>query len=412
MSITQYLSPIQPNSLGYYPSEFSVTLGSRITPFSPEFSLSDGSMEFQEYDSEDPVRTPQTSLPENSLVLLGVGEDRGAEHNAGCANAPNEIRRYLYQLAVPHSDTSIVDLGNIIPGQTAGDTYYAVSEVVSELISLGNTIILMGGSQDLTFAAYKGYETLNRIINITSIDSRFDLEQNDDITSRTWLRNIIMQSPNYLFLNSNIGYQTHFVGQDLIHLMDDLKFDAYRVGEVQQDMSRAEALIRNSDLLSIDIGAIRQSDAPGNGYPSPHGFYGEEFCQMLRFAGMSSKTGCVGLFEVNPDFDNHGQTAHMAAQGLWYFIEGYYLRQPDNPQIFPENFKHFIVKMDDPELDISFYKSKISDRWWVHVPCNDPELQEIYSNQMMLPCTYADYLQAMKGEIPALWMKYFQRLNS
>ena len=133
---------------------------------------------------------------------------------------------------------------------------------------------------------------------------------------------------------------------------------------------------------------------------------------MMRFAGMSNKTNCLGLFEVNPLFDNHGQTAHMVAQGLWYFIEGYYLRKHDNPLIYPENCKHFIVKMEEPDLDIHFYKSKLSDRWWVHVPCHDSELQEIYSTQLMLPCTYAEYLQAMKGEVPALWMKYYQRLNS
>ena len=73
MSISQYLSPIQPDSLGYYPSEFSVTLGSRIFPYHPG-----------------------DEIPEHSLVLLGVGEDRGAEFNAGCGGAPDEIRRYGY----------------------------------------------------------------------------------------------------------------------------------------------------------------------------------------------------------------------------------------------------------------------------------------------------------------------------
>ena len=29
------------------------------------------------------------------------------------------------------------------------------------------------------------------------------------------------------------------------------------------------------------------------------------------------------------------------------------------------------------------------------MPCNNPELNELYSNQLMLPCTYADYKKAM-----------------
>ena len=391
-SIKKYLTPINPDDLGYHPSEYAVTLGSKIKSYTPGTTL--------------------PAMPKGGLVLLGVEEDRGAINNAGCASAPNEIRRYLYQLALPTDNTKVVDYGNILIGQIPDDTYYAVSEVVASVLSKGNALILLGGSQDLTFAAYKGYEKLRRIMNISAIDPRFDLENTDETTSRSWLRNIIMQNPNYLFFHSNVGFQTYYVGQAYIKLMDELKFDAYRLGEVQHDMKRTESLIRNADLLSVDVSAIRQSDAPGNGYPSPHGFYGEEFCQMMRFAGMSDKTNCLGIFEFNPLYDNHGQTANMLAQGIWYFIEGFYNRKHDDPKLNPQNCKHFIVQSKEQGIDIHFYKSKLSDRWWMQVPCDKEELREIYSDQLMLPCTYADYEMAMQGELPAIWWRYFKRLNS
>ncbi len=391
-SIKKYLTPINPDDLGYHPSEYAVTLGSKIKAYTPGTNL--------------------PAMPKGGLVLLGVEEDRGAINNAGCASAPNEIRRYLYQLALPTNNTKVVDYGNILIGQIPDDTYYAVSEVVASVLSKGNALILLGGSQDLTFAAYKGYEKLRRIMNISAIDPRFDLENTDETTSRSWLRNIIMQNPNYLFFHSNVGFQTYYVGQAYIKLMDELKFDAYRLGEVQHDMKRTESLIRNADLLSVDVSAIRQSDAPGNGYPSPHGFYGEEYCQMMRFAGMSDKTNCLGIFEFNPLYDNHGQTANMLAQGIWYFIEGFYNRKHDDPKLNPQNCKHFIVQSKEQGIDIHFYKSKLSDRWWMQVPCDKEELREIYSDQLMLPCTYADYEMAMQGELPAIWWRYFKRLNS
>ena len=392
MSINKYLSPIEPDELGYHPSEYATTIGQCIEAYI--------------------LGTNPPDIPTGGLVMLGVGEDRGAEQNAGCGSAPNEIRRYLYQLALPTDDTKITDLGNIVVGQTTDDTYYAVAEVVAEVVSKGSTLILLGGSQDLTFAAYKGYERMNRIINITTIDSRFDLEDNDEITSRTWLRNIIMQEPNYLFFHANVGYQTYFVGNKYVQLVDDLKFDAYRLGEVQQNMERAEALIRNADLLSVDISAVRQSDAPAHGTPSPHGLYGEELCQMLRYAGLTDKTRCLGIFEANPFFDNHGQTMNMVAQALWYFIEGFYGRKYDNPLRNPEHCRHFIATCEDLGIDIDFYKSNLSDRWWVRVPCDNPTLQEIYSSHLMLPCTYADYQQCMDGSLPDLWWRYFKRLNT
>ena len=96
--------------LGYLPSEYVVKLGDRIETHTPQPGMPE--------------------IPENALVMVGVGEDRGAENNAGCADAPDEIRRYLYQLAVPNTDTHIVDLGNVIIGQTAEDTSYAVAEIV------------------------------------------------------------------------------------------------------------------------------------------------------------------------------------------------------------------------------------------------------------------------------------------
>lgn len=392
MDLSRYLTPINPDNWGYYPSEMSVKLGSVIDAYLPGSGLPE--------------------IPKGGLVLVGVEEDRAAEGNAGCAQAPNEIRRYLYQLAMPVKEMSIVDLGNVIVGQIPDDTYYAVAEIVSAVVGNGSTLILLGGSQDLTFAAYKGYELMNRIINITSIDAKFDLEQDDDeVTSRSWLRHIIMQTPNYLFFHSNVGYQTYFVGPKYVDLMEDLKFDAYRLGEIQNDMDRAESLLRNADLVTVDLGAVRQSDAPANGNPSPHGFYGEELCRMMRFAGMSDKTHCIGVFELNPRFDNHGQTAHMVAQALWYFIEGYYGRKHDNPTLYPENCKHFILDLSDEDVELHFYKSKLSDRWWVNVPCENEEKHLVYGDSLMVPCTYADYQLACKGDIPPLWWRYFKQLN-
>jgi arginase family enzyme len=391
MSIYPYLSPINPDELGYRPSEYAITIGDHVHAYLPD--------------------TNPPEIPKDGLVLLGVEEDRGADQNAGCGTAPNEIRHYLYQLARPTDDTVITDLGNIVVGQTTDDTYYAVAEVVAEVIGNGNTLILLGGSQDLTFATYKGYERLNRVINITTIDSRFDLEAGDEITSRTWLRNIVMQEPNYLFFHANIGYQTYFVGNNYVQLFDDLKFDACRLGEVKQNMVRAEALIRNADLLSVDLGAVRQSDAPAHGTPSPHGLYGEDLCQMLRYAGLTDKTRCLGIFEANPFYDNHGQTMHMVAQALWYFIEGFYGRKHDSPLHYPEQCRHFLITCENIGIDIDFYKSNHSDRWWMRVPCDNPKLQEIYSDHLMLPCTYEDYQQCMAGDVPELWWRYFKRLN-
>lgn len=351
-------------------------------------------------------------LEKAQLVIVGVCDDRGAEHNQGCAESADEIRRMLYRLAVPYDSIKVADVGNVIAGSTQDDTYYALTNVMYRLLENGKTVIVIGSGQDMTYAVYKSYEILGQIVNICSIDSRFDLEDSaDKVTSQSYLNHIVMQDPNYLFNFTNIGYQTYFVGGAYVKLMDELKFDAYRVGAIQHEMMKAEPLMRNADIVSVDMGAIRQSDAPGNADPSPHGFYGEQLCQMARFAGMSDKTSCIGFHEVNPRFDINHQTAHLVAHAIWFFIEGFYNRQSDFPTRDKQNYKRFIVELKSQGLELTFHKSKKSDRWWVEVPCNDDDRRSRYNRHLLIPCNYSDYEQAMQNEIPDLWWKYYTRLN-
>ena len=56
-SIKKYLSPINPDDLGFYPSEYAVTLGSKTKVYTPGSNL--------------------PPIPKRGLVLLGVEEDRG-----------------------------------------------------------------------------------------------------------------------------------------------------------------------------------------------------------------------------------------------------------------------------------------------------------------------------------------------
>ena len=391
MELSTYFEPIDTETVGFQSQEFRPMLGDDIVVYSEHGRFPD--------------------LGEAHLALLGVKEDRGSVDNRGCAAAPDPIRHYLYHLAKPHADMHIVDLGNIAPGAEQRDTYFALIEALHQLIEKGLTVVVLGGSDDLVFPIYKAYEVLGRVINICSVDSRFNLEGGEEINSRNYLQHIILQQPNYLFDYMNVGYQTYFVGQEMVQLMEELKFSTRRLGEVQVKMENAEPLIRYSDVVTVDISAVRQSDAPANAAPSPHGFYGEQLCQLARFAGMSDKTSCMAFFEMNPSRDHNGQTAHMLAHAVWFFIEGFYYRQNDFPHRDKQFYKRFTVELREHGLDIVFYKSLKSDRWWMEVPCDDTERRERYLRHTLIPCGYSDYQRALENEIPELWWHYYNRIN-
>ncbi|MCK4288013.1 MAG: formimidoylglutamase [Bacteroidales bacterium] len=344
------------------------------------------------------------------IAIFGINEDRNAINNEGCANAPDNIRKKLYKLFEGGNKTKIADLGNIKKGNTINDTYFAVTSVVSELLKNDIIPVLIGGSHDLTYANYQAYESLEQVINIVAVDSVFDLgKSEEDFNSQSYLSKIILHQPNYLFNYTNIGYQTYLIDQEAIGLMKNLFFDIYRLGNVRANIEEVEPIVRNADLVTFDISAIRQSDAPANGNASPNGFYGEEVCQIARYAGMSDKLTSIGFYEVNPKLDRQEQTLHLVAQMIWYFIDGFYNRKHDFPLKEKENYIKYLVSIKDHKDEIVFYKSKKSDRWWMEIPIKT-NMKPKYERHYLVPCSYQDYQTACKDDIPDRWWQAYQKL--
>ncbi|MDZ7776198.1 MAG: formimidoylglutamase [Bacteroidales bacterium] len=344
------------------------------------------------------------------IAIIGVPEERGCISNAGCHEAPDTIRKFLYRLFPGDYKARIGDLGNLISGDTLQDTYFALSAVVSTLIDHRVIPIILGGSQDLTYANYRAYETNGQIINIAAVDAKFDLgNTHQDINAQSYLSKIILHQPNYLFNYTNIGYQSYFVDLEAVELMNNLYFDIFRLGDVRENLRLAEPLMRNADMLSFDISAIRQPDAPGNNNASPNGFYGEEACQLAWYAGISEKITSAGFYEYNPTLDVNGQTAHLIAQMIWYFIEGAYHRRNEFPQESNNDFIKYRVQLDDFTDDLLFYKSKQSDRWWMQV-MNPENIQLKYERHYVVPCTFDDYKKATSDELPDRWWQAYKKL--
>jgi formiminoglutamase len=355
---------------------------------------------------------PELEEDAYDMAIFGVQDDRAAVNNEGCALAPDYFRAQFYTLHEGPYTTRIVDLGNIKAGATISDTYVALKMVVSELVKLNIVPIIIGGGQDLTYAQYLAYEPLEQKVDLVVVDSKFDLDEDDQegllAKSDTYLNKILLHQPNYLFNFSNIGYQTYFVNQDSLKVMSKLYFDVHRLGEFSDDMALAEPIVRNANMISFDIGAIRSSDAGANANASPNGFYGEQACRISRYAGMSDKLTSIGFYEFNPAFDQNGQTAMLLAQIVWYFMDGFYNRKKDFPLTPKSQYLIYRASLSDGSSELLFVKSKKSDRWWMQVPY--PTGQSKNERFHLVPCRYEDYTTAVTGEMPDLWWRTFQKL--
>jgi len=393
MSLSDFFAPIDLKKLapknGYYTSH----LGDKITHFS---------VDFPDLDQK------------TDIAIIGVQDDRNAVNNSGCALGPDYVREKLYLLFEGAYKTKIADLGNIRQGASITDTYFAVKTVVSELIKKGILPIIIGGGQDITYAQYMAYEELEQKVDLVVIDPRFDLDDDGDAegietTSISYLNKIFLHEPNYLFNYSNLGYQTYFSSQESMRVMDKLYFDVHRLGELSGQVAVTEPIIRNASMISFDMGAIRSSDAAGNANATPNGFYGEEACQIARYAGFNDKLSSIGFYEFNPAYDNNGQTATLLAQMIWYFIDGFYNRKKDFPLNPKSQYLIYKTSLKHDDHELVFVKSKKSDRWWMQVPY--PTGGSMNERFHLVPCRYDDYKTAVAGEMPDLWWRTYQKLN-
>jgi formiminoglutamase len=343
------------------------------------------------------------------IAIFGIGEERGTRHNQGASKGPDEIRRKLYHLKRGSGAYRIVDLGNLNPGIDLDETYVRISEVCRILLENNVLPIILGGTHDLDYGQYCGYETLEKLVSFVNVDAFLDLEdKHESSPNQQHIHKLLLHEPNYLFSYTHLAYQTYLIDTAAVAILEKLYFEAFRIGQIRTNIQEIEPAVRNADILSFDITAIRSGDAPGNHKAQPFGLSGEEACQICWYAGLNEKLSSIGFYEYNPTLDDAQQkTASVIATMIWYFIEGYYHRKNDQ-NVRGNDFLKYSVSMPvEPEV-ITFYKSKLSEKWWMEVPY--PQGHSRYSRNSIVPCSYTDYQLAVKGEVPERYISTLAKL--
>ena len=343
-----------------------------------------------------------------SIAIIGVLEDRGDINYIGEEFNLSEIRNSLYSLFPGTWNTAIADLGDINKGETVEDTYFALKETLAILIQKRILPIIIGGSQDLTYANYRAYDSLMPMINVVNVDARFDLgDASKPINNNSFVGKIILDQPYNLFNYSAIGYQTYFNSQEEIDLMEQLYFESYRLGEVSHDVTIVEPVMRDANIVSVDLGAVKASEVSVKQRQSPNGLTGKEICAVSRYAGISNKVSSFGIYEYKPSQDDE-MTAMLVAQMLWYFIEGVNCRVKDDVFTNENKYQKYTTLTDSEEL--IFYKSTDTGRWWIEIPFLG-NINNKLKKHTLLPCTHKDYIEACENKIPNRWYKAYQKNN-
>ncbi len=362
------------------------------------------SSEVQNLGKQVKFHTGNSGIPdldEVKIVIIGVKENRLADGVEDEFLNFSKIRRSFYSLFPGNWHIKIADLGDIEKGNTVEDTYYALQSMLAELLKMDKIPVILGGSQDLIYAQYRAYDKYAQMVNLVNVDSRFDLgDAEKPIGNNSYVGKIVVNKPYNLFNYSNVGYQTYFNSQDEIELMERLFFDAYRLGEISGNIKVIEPVMRDANLVAIDINAINASATGGEINASPNGFDGKEICAISRYAGISDKVSSFGIYEYNSAYPPAGNM--LIAQMMWYFIEGVNYRTNENSSSAKKEFIKYQVPVNEEVL--VFYKSPVSGRWWIEIPFISNTNTKL-KRHTLLPCSHEDYLEACNQVIPERWYK-------
>ena len=347
------------------------------------------------------IHTSSFGIPDiesTNVCIIGLDEYRNSFFQSATQDL-DSLRREFYKLKFSNWKLSISDLGNLPNGNTVDDTYHALYEICKELLSKKIVLIIIGGSNDLIYPIFKSFDSYSDKVNIVSIDNQFDLYQESELVSgRTYMNKIIIDDSNSLNDFTNIGYQRHLCSHDELQLMEKLFFEYISLGEISENNMKAEPIMRNSNIVGFDMKSLSFSASFDQNEGNPNGIDSRLACILTKYAGQSNKTNFLGLFELS----NNKVSSKLYSEIIWYFLDGVDKRIIESDFNDSQTFNKYIVQTSG--RDIIFYKSKISEKWWMLV---DTSKNKSIS---YLPCLESDYLEALNDNIPIRWLKAKKRV--
>lgn len=323
-------------------------------------------------------------LPQD-IVLLGVN-----------ILEADSTRKHLYRMTNAWKNFKIWDLGNLIKPTTT----FALP-LIKELISLNISPILIGNDPTFSLAQIQSYRDIQTRLSFTLIDANIPYSTQND-SAANYLNTIFQLKKPHLQQCAIIGFQTHLVDSATVQLLEEKNTYLVRLGKARQQLDALEPTLRETNVLSLNFDALKYADAPAQLTPSVTGFVAEEICQLVRYAGASDSVSSFGLYGFEQTVQDI--TSQTAATIIWYFLDGFFNRQNDlpNQDFFTknqlENLTHlteYLVRMNELNINLSFYKSHRSERWWVQIP--NYSLKKDKVKIKLAAVSYSDYLQACQG---------------
>jgi formiminoglutamase len=288
----------------------------------------------------EPWRGRLDALRPGRAVLIGFPQDEGIIRNGGrpgAAEAPRELRRFLYRLT-PWDGSSDIGLSPL-PPLDAGDvrctggleaSQQALAEVVAGVLRAGAVPVVLGGGHEAAFGHYLGCVAAGRRIGIVNIDAHLDVRPLLDGKGHSGspFRQALehptrpLEGSHYVCL----GAQPQSISRQHLLWARQRGCVVRWAGTLEPDLLDQEferfAAEACQVYVSIDADAVAMEAVPGVSAPNPAGLPANLVLAWARQAGRSPHVQSIDLVEINPRLDRDGQSARWGALAVWHFLMG------------------------------------------------------------------------------------------
>jgi formimidoylglutamase len=291
------------------------------------------------------ARADISDVKRGEIAILGVPEDRGITANkgrAGAAKGPDEIRRKLYKLTpgfyIDTTKLNIKDAGNIdTEGLYLEEVHQAEQNAVADIVARGALPIVLGGGHDLTYPGVAGLVQGAGIghdgLGLINVDAHLDVRTDENgINSGTSFYRALTQLPDKALIGDSFvefGIQEQYNSPYYYNWVRAQGGHVYTLREVSERVMESFLNIltlsgRNGHrvALSLDIDAVRSTEAPGASASNPSGLKAPELEKIAYLAGRSSNVRYLDIMEVSPPLDEGHRTSALAASALFWFFRG------------------------------------------------------------------------------------------
>ncbi len=279
------------------------------------------------------------------VAIVGFPSDEGVRRNGGrpgAAAGPTEIRRFLTCL-VPdaRSGPAFVDL--VERTQDLGDVSVSgdleadqerLAEVVAGALGRGAFVIVLGGGHETAYGHFLGYVRAGRRVAIVNWDAHPDVRPLRDGRGHSGspFRQALLH-PSGLCRGYRVaGLMPHSAAAAHLAFIDSRRggriwradLTPKRIGRVYATARGATArkAEEGGTLVSFDLDAVDQSQAPGVSAPTTGGMSADQWLAAAYLAGRSRRVASCDVVELNPTYDRDGQTARLAALTVWQVLRG------------------------------------------------------------------------------------------